>query len=436
MHAARDLAAALVAPWPTWRIAAPDEAGLLDLLAGAGPSPQADLFEPWEPLDLWRARVLWPDLADPAGLLAGGVLEAGVAPGLSEWVDRGRVGEERLDGDGLRAVCLHDLEDGDLLIPDLLREPAIDLSLARELLAAVGSLGPPDRASAVRHRLTGRPGVLLEVAVADRDPLAERQVVIDGVAEVAARRTLAPDARWWFEAGRMFVLTWRVAPTGRGLPDDGSVAGQLHLHAGPAELHVALPPTEHDAAASSLGQALGEIGWQGSRARWGRVDGRPAFLACWEGPGETARAARDVVAAHPHRVVPGCPAGLEPDWLGVDPAFWMSADRTVVRWRCGLRDRDLLPVCLPRPGDAIDRRLTDLLAPLGPCEPVWAGSGALRLELPALDGAAWDAVVRALCALPEPEVGPVIPVAMRDRFTVLLTRLDLSVETPPAWSIR
>lgn len=432
MSSARELAAALVSPWPTWWVEAPDEATLLRRLAIAGPVPQADLFEPWGPDDRWSARVVMPDAMDrdSGALLLDGDLMSGPPPGMSEWVDRGRVGEDVIEVDGLRAVCRFDLEDGGLLIPDLVYG-GVDPELRATLLANVGSRSDQDRVVGARHRPTGRPAVLLEVAVPDRDPDAERTAVIAALAGVAESVPLAPDACWWFDAGRVFALGWRIAPCGPRLPPDAPLTGTLHEHPGPVELHVALPADRHDELAERLGEALGALGWVGARPRWGRVDGKPVFLAAWEGDGERARDTRALLADLPHRVVPGCPAGLEADWLGVDPAWYPADRRTLVRWRCGLRDRDLMPVCGPRDADAFDREVTAELAPLGPCEPVMAGGPALRLELPAMPESAWSVVVRVLGALPMSAIGPVLTVAMRDRTTVLLPRTDLPAPDQP-----
>ncbi|MEZ4316992.1 MAG: hypothetical protein R3F61_05800 [Myxococcota bacterium] len=444
------VAAALVSPWPTWRVEADSEAGLLAKLGHVGPVPQADLFEPWEEGDPWVARVVWPDLADPAVLLAHGALEEGLAPGLTEWVDRGRVGIDEIFAGPIRAVCLSDLERGGLLVPDLVRletESPEVVAVGLALLASVGATTEADQVTLVQHRSTGRYGLLLEVSVSDRDPLAERQAVVDGVAGVLADAglpvKLAPDLRWWFELQRVCVLAWLVAPGRPGLPPDRFDPFLHERHSrtsplggpGPVELHALLD----EPAAIALGETLGALGFSGARSRWSTSGDEPVFLTCWEGPADAALPALDV----PFRVVPGCPPGLEGDWLGIDPCWWASGARVVCRWHCALRDRDLLPVCTPREADAVDRALASRLALLGAVEPVSAGRPALRVQLGALDEAGWRGVVDALGALDDPCLSPVAWVAMPESFVLLLFRADLDVPEdddmpvePPAWEAR
>lgn len=426
------MAAALVGPWPTWWVEGPTEAALIDALTTCGPVPQADLFEPDERGVPWRARVVLDGLDDLEQRLAHGRVEPGEAPGRSEWRDRGRVGEHAIEVDGWRGTCSFDLEDGDLLIPDLVREGPAEPTLRASILAALGSRGEVDRVTAVRHRGTGRHGVLLEAAVPDRDPGAEREAVLQALS--AAGDRLAPDGAWWFDAGRVSALAWLLVPPGPGAPGDAPLDGSIHGGPGTVELHVALPADRHDALAEELGEALGPLGWQGARPRWGRVGGAPRFLACWEGEDVDGRLALDRAAPWPARVVPGCPAGLEDAWLGVDPAWTPVGRRVLVRYRCGLRDRDLLPAAAPRDADDVDRAIGASLRGLGACDPVDAGGPALRLVLPGLDARAWEVVCQALGHLPEPAIGSVIPVGMGERTVVHLRRADAEpADTPPRW---
>jgi len=429
------IAAALVSPYPTWRVEAPDEPTLLLRLAAAGEVPQADLFEPWEEADPWLARVLWPPLADPDPLLEHGELEDGMAPGMAEWMDRGRLGQDALISGQVRAVCLSDLEQGGLLIPDLIHhetEAPELVSIGLALLASVGARGEEDSVSLVQHRTTGRLGLLLEVRVPDTDPQLERQAVLDGVASVVVAEAsvrLSPDLRWWYDQGKVSILAWLVAPIHPVLPDDRFTEARPDLSGrSSVELQVLLGEEQ----ALVLGEQLGSAGMVGSRSRWVSWRGRRVFASCWTGP---SRPSVEIDA--PHRWVVGCPTGLEGDWLGIDPAYWISGSRVICRWHCGLRDRDLLPLIEPREADAVDTELAAKLSLLGQIEPVMAGRPALQLSLPALDAEAWTGLVDALGALPDRRLDPVLYVAMRQRFTVLLFRADLPVpDAEPAWEAR
>lgn len=436
------IAAALVSPWPTWRVEAEDEPTLVARIEVRGPVPQADLFEPWDPSDPWTARVLWPDLSDPDALLAHGQLEDGVAPGMSEWMDRGRVGQDELFDGEVRAVCTSDLESGGLLLPDLVRleTDAPDLvALGLALLASVGATGEDDQVTLVQHRTTGRLGLLLEVVVPDTDPLAERQAVVAGVASVVRRDDLAPrlapDLQWWFDLHRVAVLAWLVAPSRPVLPVEtwAPVRADRLGARGLVEVQAVVGEAE----ALGLGEVLGAAGFAGSRPRWVLRDGAPALLTCWTGPADAAVPDLQVDGVPvEHRVVPGCPPGLEGDWLGIDPSWWASGGRIACRWHCSLRDRDLLPQVEARPHDAVDQALAGMFSGVGAVEPVIAGRPALRLKLPALDTEAWEGLVEAIGAIPDDRVGPVAYVAMGAGFTVLLFRTDLpEPETAGAWEV-
>ena len=191
---------------------------------------------------------------------------------------------------------------------------------------------------------------------------------------------------------------------------------------------------DHDRLAITVGEQLGPLGLRGARPRWTQLEGERVFLACWEG--ELSGDLAPILAlAGPSkvRVVPGCPPGLEADWVGIDPAWFVVGQRVLVRWHCALRDRDLLPECDPRDADGVDEELIAVLSALGPAEPVWAGRGALRLRLPSLTGPAWWALAEVLGSLPDPRIGPVIHVRMAGQLTVLLYRVDLEADGVPRW---
>jgi hypothetical protein len=498
---ALQLATALVDPYATWHVEAPDEATLLERLTAIGPVPQADLFEPWSEGDPWRARVLWP-LAPAAGppdeaqldaLLAHGTLEPGLPPGRTEWLDRGRLGEDvlvsRLDGGdaGIEAVAWSDLESGGLLEPDVVHHETDDpgiTALAYALFAAVGVTGDndTDQVSLVQERASGRFGLELQVAVPDRDPLAERQAVIDGVAAVIrtpppGAPRLAPNLEWSYDLNRLRVWAWLVAPAEPVLPPDPSAgdlgapnavarhharelardgAVELHLPVFPVEPGASEPPLADDVLVA-LSEDLAPLGWLGARPRWMVSPEQRTFLATWSAPSVDVAALTAVLDQHvpgrPFRVVPGCPNGLEADWLGIDPTWWASGERVVCRWHCSLRGRDLLPRLHPRDGDATDRALADRLASLGRPDPVWVGPAtmnaadapsaraALRLVLPPLTPRDWPGVVEALGQLADPVVGPSCWVAMGRRFTLLLFRTDTPFDpdaepAPWVWEAR
>ncbi len=479
------LAAALVDPHLTWHVEAPDEPTLLAHLAGLDSPPQGDLFEPWTPGDPWRARVLWPlaptarppDDAQLDALLAHGTLEPGLPPGRSEWLDRGRLGEDVLvsgpdsAAPDVEAIAWSDLENGGLLEPDVVHHETNDpgiTALAYALFAAVGATGTrdADQVSLVQERSTGRFGVELTVAVPDLDPVTERQAVIDGVAAVVAHPPdgaprLSPALQWSYDLHRMRVWAWLVAPAAPVLPvapspgDLGRPNAVARHHGrelsrdGAFELHLpvhavdpgASSPALTDDALVAVSEDLAPLGWIGGRPRWLVSAEHRVFLATWVLPQPTAEtparldfdALSAVLEQHvpgrPFRVVPGCPRDLDADWIGIDPTWWASGERVVCRWHCSLRGRDLLPRMHTRDGDAVDRALADRLASLGRADPVFVGPSsarpAVRLVLPAMGTREWSSVVDGLGQLAEPAIGPSAWVAMGSRFVVLLFRTDL-----------
>ncbi|MCA9567783.1 MAG: hypothetical protein KC656_08065 [Myxococcales bacterium] len=420
MQSPEEVAAALVSPWPTWWIEGPTEAAVLDLLARFGPLPQADVFEPWDPGEPWQARVVHPPLDRAAELLATGTLLPGEPPGLTEWLDRERVSEDRLTVDGMEATLLSEAERGGLLIPELDTLGPDPLAAHVPLQAAA--------VEAVRHPTSGRLGVRFALPVADQDPTADRQQALALVAAAAhhADPALSPYAVWWYALGHVYVLCWRLVPPDRRLPSAPARprSADLTRWTGGVELQVDLPPDAHDDRVVDLARDLAVSDFSGSRPRWAQ-----GLVACWEGPPAASPPALDV----PHRVLPGCPEGMEPDWLGVDPEHWTAHGRAFSRWHCSLRDRDLLPRMRERQADAVDLSVSRTLSAFGPLDPVHAGFPALRLRIPALDDRAWATLVDVLGALPEPAIGPVVHVRMQQRFTLLLERVDLPRDLP-VWS--
>lgn len=421
----RRVAAALVAPWPVWTVSASEESALMDALEPFGPLPQTDLFIPWNEGDPWEARVLHPPLHRAAELLGSGLLEVGEAPGRTEWRDRGRLLEETLSVGTIEASMLSDAEAGGLLTPELMELGPDPLHDAFKSAMTVDDC----RAVRIVHPTTGRPGIHFEVAVPDRDPEAERRAVLEGVDRVHDQSDppLAPDVTWWFELQRIHVVAWFTAPPLRPLPGVPTEASLPSLRGWTGDREVRAHLTDdHDAAVLQLSEELGRDGWIGGRPRW--MGDR--FLATWTHPTADTVPDTDV----PLQLVPGCPPGLEADWVGVDPEVWSAGPRCLVRLHCALRDRDLLPTLTPRDGDAIDAEVAERLASLARIDPVHAGFPAVRLRFPLMDGSAWSAVVMALGHLPVAAIGPVGLVRMGPTFTVLLVRTDLPHEVP-TWSV-
>lgn len=403
----RRLAGVLVDPHPTLWVEAPSEPELLAQLAAVGPLPQADVFEPWEPTDPWRARARVPH-ADPGRCLAVGELHHGDPPGRLEWIDCGRVGEDCLELAGHTARCIFDHEGG-LIFPDLVELPQSTERVLAGFAAGIG--GAPIWVQAIQHRESGRPGYRFTAQVPDRDPQAERLAVLEAV--LGCGEPLCADLLWWFELGRVVFIAWRIHPPLPALPADAGFGWSAPLDGwdGRIELQVPLDPATHEADALALAEQLGPLGFQGSRPRWIGPD----FVACWEAPEEPTLPDLTV----PHRFVPGCPVGLEEPWLGVDPRWWPGH---LVRYRCGLRDRDLLPRCTSRDADPIDHALIALFGGFAQLDPVQADVPALRITFPTLTPRHWALWVERFAQVQHPELAPVHYVAMGESTTVLLRR--------------
>jgi hypothetical protein len=421
---AHSVAAALTAPWCAWHPEAPDEATLIDILDRFGPLPQADLFEPWHPTDPWSARVLRPPLEQAAALLRHGSLIPSDPPGLLEWLDRGRILEETSEHGSFTFLARADAEDGGFLTPALQDGPPADLQTPlREHTA------PAATARYVVHPTTGRPGLHLDVPVPDQDPVAERDVVTTAIAAVLGTHAppVDPTLTTWYTFQHIHVVAWLVAPSRRTLPivpwDLPAIS--LSGWTGARELQVSSEASAHEETTLAIAGRIGPAGWIGDRPRW--IGDR--FVATWR----HADAATPPEVTARTRLVPGCPPGLEPDWLGVDPEVWGAGDRFVMRLTCSLRDRDLLPVLRPRDADAIDRELAERLGSLARIDPVHAGFDAVRLRLADVPAAAWPAIVAAVGHLPVASIGPVAFVRMVPRVTLLLVRTDRDAEIP-TWS--
>lgn len=410
------LAAVLVDPDPTLWVEGADEAEVLERLAAVGPLPQADIFEPWDEGEPWSARARVPG-CDPARCLAVGELVHGDPPGRQEWLDVGRLGEETVELGPAVARCLFD-HHGEVVIPELReREQAVAPQITEAFARAVA--GAPHWVEAVAHLDSGRPGVRFTVQVPDLEPLAERRAVLEAV---VTSGTFAPSLLWWMELGRLVFVAWEIAPSRGGTPPDSGFDAHPDLSDwhGRIELQVRFDPARHDDDALRLAQVLGPHGLVGSRARWIGPD----FVACWEldpeatlDPGLVRSAVRGLRGAS-HRFVPGCPTGLEARWTGVDPRWWPR----IVRYRCGLLDRDLLPACTPRDPDDVDRELIEALGRLGPCDPVQADVPALRLQIPRLTTEAWQAWSARLASLEHPTLATVHYAAFGAGLTVLVRR--------------
>ncbi len=421
MQTPEEVAAALVSPWPIAWVERPSEGELLEVLARLGPLPQADILVPWED-EPWCARVLRPPLDRAAELLAVGRLEAGDPPGYLEWEDRGRVLVDTLEHPPFRAILRSDAHHGGALVPDLIDggEDPLDGPLKR-------LLGDPRaRAVTVVHPTTGRHGVRLSLP---EGPEPDRDTALRSIAPLLAKADPPVDRtlRWWFELGWVHFLAWKILPPRRPLPPPHPwpAGAMLDRWNGAVELQVLLPPDRHETEAMRLAERLGAAGLAGSRPRF--LGDR--LLACWSGPTSAAGTTVDP----PHRWLPGCPPGLEAAWIGIDPEHWVAHGRTFTRWRCSLRDRDLLPQLAERPADATDRRLAHLLGSFGRVDPVRGGFAGLRLRVPALRDDRWETLLDLLGALPEPAIGPVVHVRMGTRYTLLLERDDLPRERP-TWS--
>lgn len=414
---------ALASGRPCLHAPADDEAGVRAITAALhalfGPLPQLDVIEPADD-EPFEVRVELPGLTPSQWLAASRALpDASLAPaphpGLREAIDSGVLIPEVIRADGVSAQALIDAETGGPLRPERLRtrvpEDEPDLAaLAAELVDAVRSVDPgialrsdrgPDTVQPFVHPHTGRYGVEVHLDGVEREDLGgdivlqRRADVLQAIGGVIAARAnherlaLAPDV-WWEPVFGLRFLLWVVGPPAAARPGDSDLAAawpavDAFLPAWSTlfdrlELAVVTEPVDHDTvvlAVAALAETL-VVPLSGGRPRWVRLDGRPAFAACWDAPlvagvDDAVAAIRALPGVRAVRAAPAGPYGFQ-DWSTADVAWWPMADGFALRLHDGRTDRDALPMVAPR-------------------EPT------LR------DGAAMDALIAACAHLPEDASG-------------------------------
>lgn len=388
-------------PWPTILLETASEADAVqfvrDLEQLVGPSPQAELIEPWEPGLPWRVRVDHPQLSSERvdailALHEGVSIEPGVLPGARAARDLGAVLPDEIGG----AVLWSDAVEGGLCPPDLDEEAPEPpgAALASELVAAVRAVSAelvPDLSEAVdfvRHRPTGRRGLRVRIpekpleALSGDQLLALRAEVVAAIEGVIHRRRtstigLAPDLSWDPRMG-LSIIAWRTDAPGPHLPGDSVVEPGLEpalddlpaldlggrVHALEVQV-VPDDPGEHEAVALACAEALAGSELVGAEPRW--VFARSAggivatFCPCWHAPetslstlGPHLAIMKDLPGVLAVRVVPIDPVGLEDVAGYLDPCWRWTGSHWIVRWRDGVRDRDRLVAWVARDAEPAD----------------------------------------------------------------------------------